>query len=100
MVILSLSTLYVAVINFLLDKFEEKDFLSTFFEVVSAFSTVGLSVGNGENLSFVATFSPIGKLLIIITMIVGRVGVLSFMVALIGKERKSVLKYPEARILL
>ena len=100
MVILSLSMLYITFVNFLLDKFEEKDFLATFFEVVSAFSTVGLSLGNGGNLSFVAEFSPIGKLLIIITMIVGRVGILSFMIALIRKEKKSALKYPEARILL
>ena len=92
--------LYITLVNFLLDKFEEKGFLATFFEVVSAFSTVGLSLGNGGNLSFVAEFSPIGKLLIIITMIVGRVGILSFMIALIGKEKKSALKYPEARILL
>ncbi len=100
MVILSLSTLYITFVNFLLDKFEGKDFLSTSFEVVSAFSTVGLSLGNGGNLSFAASFTPAGKLLIIITMVVGRIGILSFMIALIGKEKKSALKYPEARILL
>ncbi len=67
-VILSLSMLYITLVNFLLDKFEEKGCLTTFFEVVSAFS------------------------------IVGRVGILIFMIVLIEKERKSALRYLEARI--
>ncbi len=100
MVILSLSALYIAFINLLIDRIEEKDFLSTLFEVISAFSTVGLSVGSMGGLSFSAGFSDLSKVLIAITMIVGRVGVLSFAIALIGRERKSGLKHVEGKILI
>ncbi len=99
MVIMSLSVAYISAINLLIDRIEEKDFLKTIFEVVSAFSTVGLSVGEG-GLSFCAGFSDIGKLLIILSMLIGRVGILSFAIALIGREEKSAVEHPEARLLL
>ncbi len=99
MVVMVLSVAYISTVNLLIDRFEEKDFLSTIFEVVSAFSTVGLSVGE-NGLSFCANFSDAGKLLIILTMIVGRVGILSFAMALIGKESETPIRHPEARLLL
>lgn len=100
LVITTLSFTYVSLMNLLVDRIEGKDFLATAFEVVSAFSTTGLSVGYGEGLSFSAGFSPMGKLLITLTMLVGRVGILSFAIATIGKEREARLKHPEARLLL
>jgi len=99
MVILSLSILFISFTNLLIDRLEEKDFLSTFFEVLSAFSTVGLSVGDGRGLSFSSQFGTAGKLLIALSMIVGRIGILSFAMALIGREREPVLRRPEARLL-
>ena len=100
MVVLFLSFSYIALVNLTIDRLEEKDFLATLFEVVSAFSTVGLSVGNPEGLSFSADFSPVSKLLIILSMLVGRVGVLSFTVAIMGRETPRRVKYPPARLLL
>ncbi len=100
MVVMALSFTYIALVNLLIDRLEDKDFLSTLFEVVSAFSTVGLSTGGGEGLSFSAQFSPISKLLIAITMVVGRVGIISFAIALMGKEKESRIRHPEARLLL
>ena len=100
MVILSLSILYVSLTNLLIDRLEERDFLSTLFEVLSAFSTVGLSVGNGEGLSFSAQFGSTAKVLIALSMIVGRVGILSFAMALIGREREPTVRRPEARLLI
>ena len=100
MVILSLAFGYTTFMAFLLSEVEKQKLLPTLFEVVSAFSTVGLSVGNPQGLSLSADFSPVGKLLIILTMVVGRVGILSFMFALAGKEKVSHVKYPEARVLL
>ncbi len=100
MVILSLSVLYIALINLLIDRFEERSFLPTLFEVISAFSTVGLSVGGSGGLSFSGEFSDIGKILIAITMIVGRVGILSFAIALVGRSQKSSLKHVEGKILI
>lgn len=100
LVILSLSIFFINFVNLALAKFENKDFLSTMFEVISAFSTVGLSVGNSKGLSFCADFSPFGKVVIIITMLVGRVGILGFAFALTGKTEVQRIKYPEARILV
>ena len=100
MVVITLSFTYVAFVNLLIDRIEEKDFLATAFEVISAFSTTGLSLGSGKGLSFSAEFSPAGKLLIALTMLVGRVGILSFAIAMIGREREPRVRHPEARLLL
>ncbi len=100
MVVITLSLAYISAVNLLIDRLEEKDFLKTMFEVISAFSTTGLSLGAEEGLSFSSNFSPLSKLLIVLTMIVGRVGTLSFAIAMIGRERGPRVKHPEARLLL
>lgn len=64
------------------------------FEVISAFGTVGLTLGITPDLT---AFS---KLLIIITMFVGRLGPLTFALA-IGESRKiGASKYPKENILV
>ena len=100
MVITILSLSYIFSINLLIDIIEEKDFLATLFEVISAFSTVGLSMGNPEGLSFSADFSDLSKVLIIVTMVVGRVGILSFMMAISPREENKHIAYTEAKVLL
>lgn len=62
------------------------------FEVVSAFGTVGLTRG------ITTLLGEPSKLLICLTMLAGRVGVLSFVLAFAGRPRPSVLTYPEARL--
>lgn len=59
------------------------------FEVVSAFGTVGLSLGLTPHLTFA------GKLLIILTMYAGRVGTLTLGVALIARRRPLARRLPE-----
>lgn len=54
------------------------EFLPYLFEVVSAFGTVGLSLG------VTADLSVWGKFWIVITMIIGRVGILTFSYIIIG----------------
>lgn len=73
----------------------EHDFLALFFEVISAFATVGLSLGITPYLS------AAGKLAIIVLMFVGRVGPLTLALA-IGKKRKEDgnVKYPEGRVMI
>ncbi len=70
--------------------------LDVLYETTSAFGTVGLTLGITPALS---TFS---KILIILTMFLGRVGPLSFAVALTLKSsrRNSDIVYPEAKILV
>lgn len=68
-------------------------FLEIFFEVVSAFGTVGLSTGITSN------FSTFGRLLIVIIMLAGRVGPLTIATAIGSKEAKDI-KYAEDNILI
>ncbi|MCS7171682.1 MAG: TrkH family potassium uptake protein [Aquificaceae bacterium] len=100
MVILSLAFAYNTLMAVLLAEVEGIRLIPALFEVVSAFATVGLSLGNPQGLSLSGDFSALGKSLIILTMITGRVGVLGFMIALVGKERPSHVRLPEARLLL
>lgn len=78
---------------------EKRIFLNTLFEVMSAFGTVGVSMGNGGTLSFSALFSDVGKLLISFTMFVGRVGPLTVGAAIVHPHS---LRYrvPEDRCLI
>lgn len=70
------------------------DFIQLLFEVVSAFATVGLSTG------ITASVSAWAKLVLIVTMYVGRVGVLLLMAALLGDPRPSAIHYPEENVLV
>ncbi len=70
------------------------DFIQILFEVVSAFATVGLSMG------ITASVSPAAKLILIGTMYIGRVGVLLLMATLLGDPRPSVVHYPEENLLV
>ncbi len=64
------------------------------FEVVSALSTVGSS------LNFTPLLSMSGKLIIICAMLIGRIGVLTFMVSFIREYKKRDYTYPQENILM
>ncbi|MGP1386561.1 MAG: TrkH family potassium uptake protein [Thainema sp.] len=72
----------------------DKPFIAILFECVSAFATVGLSTG------ITASLSTLGKLLIIVTMYLGRVGVLLFVAAILGDPSPSIVQYPEEDLLV
>lgn len=59
------------------------------FEVFSALSTVGLSMG------ITAQFSIFGKIVLMFLMLFGRIGILSFLLAGLGQISPSKVKYPE-----
>lgn len=69
-------------------------FETILYEVISAFGTVGLSQG------LTPTLSSVGKVTIAIIMYLGRVGPLTVMLALAGKQEKINYKYPEGKILI
>ncbi|MFW9619207.1 MAG: potassium transporter TrkG, partial [Sulfurospirillum sp.] len=79
---------------------QHSNFMKTLFEVVSAFCTVGVSVGNGDVLSLSEKFSPMGKSIIIALMLIGRMGIFAFGFLIIGREKIKHIQYPEGRILL
>ncbi|MFP4459160.1 MAG: TrkH family potassium uptake protein [Candidatus Zixiibacteriota bacterium] len=70
------------------------DFLHLLFEEVSAFGTVGLSCGITNQLS------AAGKLVIIITMFVGRIGPLTFLLAMSGRRIKKREHNLEEKIMI
>jgi trk system potassium uptake protein TrkH len=72
----------------------ELDLIAIFFEVISAFATVGLSTG------ITAKISSFGQIILVITMFTGRVGVLLLIAGIIGDSKPSVIKYPEENLLV
>ncbi len=70
---------------FLLTIFENKPFLRVLFEAASALGTVGLSMGITSDLT---TF---GKLMISVLMLMGRVGILTFGIALSVQKKDEVV---------
>jgi trk system potassium uptake protein len=81
---------------------EGRDLLKTLFETTSAFGTVGLSMGeNGAAVSLAAFFSPVGKLLVMLMMFVGRLGPLTLAIAVARRgAAQAKIRYPEGKILV
>ncbi|WP_281614171.1 potassium transporter TrkG [Flammeovirga sp. SubArs3] len=70
------------------------DILPLIFEQISAFGTAGLSMGiTGE-------LSSIGKVVIILSMYIGRVGTLTLALALSSTVNTNSFKYPEAHVMV
>ena len=90
--ILALASLLVLTSTLALMISDGLDLLPALFEVTSAFGTVGLSLDTTPNLS---TF---GKLLISLIMFLGRVGPITFIVALAARQHPPRYKYPEEDI--
>ena len=98
--IILIASLITIMSTVILVETQETQFMKTLFEVVSAFCTVGVSVGNGDILSFSEHFNTFGKSIVIFLMLIGRMGIFAFGFLLIGKEKTKHIHYPEGRILL
>ena len=90
--ILALASLLVLTSTLALMISDGLELLPALFEVTSAFGTVGLSLDTTPNLS---TF---GKVLISLLMFLGRVGPITFIVALAARQHTPRYKYPEEDI--
>jgi trk system potassium uptake protein TrkH len=90
--VLALASLLVFLSTLALMVSDGLDLLPALFEVTSAFGTVGLSLDVSPNLS---TF---GKVLVSFIMFLGRVGPITFVVALAARQRTPRYKYPEEEI--
>ncbi|WP_175988569.1 TrkH family potassium uptake protein [Bacillus sp. Marseille-Q1617] len=73
---------------------ESHSLIEIIFEVSSAFGTTGLSLGITSELS------TIGKCVIMILMFIGRVGILSFLFMIGGKEKTANYHYPKERVII
>lgn len=93
--IISLSLVIIGAGVFLIASFDsEKDLLSIAFECFSAYSTVGLTLGITNDLSIPSKF------VIIAIMFIGRVSMLSIMIALIRKVKHKNYRYPTEEVLI
>jgi trk system potassium uptake protein TrkH len=72
------------------------DFIKLAFEAVSAFGTVGLSTG------ITADLSALSKIILILLMFLGRIGPLTFALALMAREanKNKSLHYPAEEVLI
>lgn len=68
--------------------------LQVAFEVFSAFSTVGLSIG------ITAGLSTSSKLVVIFLMLFGRIGVMNILIGILKHRKTTQYKYPKENILI
>jgi trk system potassium uptake protein len=87
-----LSLGFVFLMVFFLTITEGFRFIDLLFETISAFSTVGLSTGITPDLSFW------GRLIIILTMLIGRLGPLTLMLALVQRQKTTDYRYPRETV--
>lgn len=82
----------VITVTMLLSMLEDQSFIKLLFEATSAFGTVGLSLGVTPELS------EGGKIIIALTMFIGRLGLLTLAYALGPGADKELFRYPEGKI--
>ncbi len=83
----------IFVIAVFLQTSQDLSLTETVFETISAFGTVGLSIGATGKLD------DFGKFLIVILMFIGRVNILTF-ISLFVATRVSLVQYPEESIMI
>lgn len=70
------------------------NFMDLFFEQVSAFGTVGLSTG------ITAQLSEMSQIVIIMSMFIGRIGTLTFVLAFSSRVISRSYRYPKAHLMV
>lgn len=89
-----LALFLIFLITFLLSFIQKGNLIRILFEVVSAISTVGLSLGLTTELT------NTGRILIIIVMFLGRLGPLTIGYALAYRQKQPDIRYPEGRLMV
>jgi potassium uptake TrkH family protein len=92
--VMMLSLIIIGLTVLLLSIYDgDKGILHLSFEAFSAFSTVGLSLGITPNLS------EVSKVVLVVTMFIGRVGALTVLIAFISQAREQAYQYPVEEIM-
>ena len=73
---------------------EDLPFQHILFEVCSAFGTTGLSTG------ITANMSAAGKIILIVTMVIGRIGIINLLLFLKRKDRMMRYRHPKERVII
>lgn len=95
-VIVGVAMLWVLFVTLILSVTEKLEFIQILFETVSACGTVGLSTGITSQLSY------IGRIVIAVSMFIGRLGPLTVALALASRQKKEKgsIRYPEEKIIV
>lgn len=103
-VLVSLATIMTATILLVLFEQRPELFLDHLFEATSAGGTVGLSttvpLPDGEIVSTTKSLSSASRLVLIVTMFLGRIGPLTLLLALAGEAAPVRYDYPPERVTL
>ncbi len=93
--IFTMGTIWVVTAGIILSAIDEEvhDLENVIFETVSGFGTVGMGIG------ITSEWDVYGKLVLVLTMLVGRVGIMTFMLSLIT-QKNSAIKYPPENIMV
>lgn len=93
--IVSLSLIVIGMASFGLTLSDgDKPLLALIFECISAFGTVGLTLG------ITTEMSSMGKLILTLTMFIGRVGPLTLILAMVVKAKTRHYHYPKEKLTL
>lgn len=93
--VIAISLIAIGLFTFLISIAEpDKDLKSLAFESFSAYGTVGLSLGITPNLS------EAGKIIIIITMFTGRVGLFTILIGLLPKPKSKKIQMPVEEVIV
>ena len=92
--IIMIGLTWILIVSFILTITEKAVFLDLVFETTSAFATVGLTRGVTPSLS------TVGKLLITVTMYIGRVGALTMAFAFGHKRKHKKFREAEGNIIV
>jgi len=94
MAIAVISLSLVILVTAVLLSSEKTTLMDALFETMSAFGTVGLSTGLTPSLS------ALGRVLIALTMLAGRVGPFTLAIAFNSQKGNSSMHYPEERVIV
>ena len=93
--IVAVGVMWVVIVTLMLTILEpQHSFINLFYEAASAFGTAGLSTGVTQSIG------GLSKILLIMSMYIGRVGPLTVLFAIINRNKKKGYKYPEGKILI
>lgn len=90
----------ITLVTLLLAFTEQQPFLSIMFEVTSAMGIVGMSLGDGNGHSLSALLTDFGKIMIIVSMLLGRFGPLMIGLFAIKTVIHTRYRYPESRVVI
>ncbi len=92
--VIILAFMLLSVFGFILLLTQKGNPVHMLFELVSAFGTVGLSTGITSQLT------TLGKIIIIITMFIGRIGPLTLALAIGQRRESAAYEYPDETVMI